>query len=1058
MNSNESLFEKVKEYIANLKSTTLEEKTEYTDREYLSILFNNLKPNSDITIQHEPKRSKKGFGSPDYVIRVNKSIVGYIEVKRIEQNLDETLKSDQIKKYKELSDNIILTNYIEFILIRSKEVIEREVLIFKSDLEKPKPTVSDTKINSVIDVFRNFFSTAPQRIKNIEELASFLSYRARMLKELIEKNLELSIFSKKTNTLVSTYNVLKENIYSNNFSINEFSDSIAQTITYGVFIARLNNKENIKISFNNIKEFIPSNFSLIRDILNLINDIGVNREYNSLKWILEEIINVVNSIDAELIFNEFSFTRTTLISKDPYLYFYEDFLAKYDANLRKAKGVYYTPSPVVNFIVSSLQKVLKKEFKLELGFATRDQVTVLDFATGTGTFLLEVIKAILDKITEKSGKRPEYIDNHILKNIYGFEYLMAPYAVAHLKLSQYLKEVCNVDFDNERTRLQVFLTNTLDITKIPDQKGLAGFFPAISEENELTNEVKHKEILVILGNPPYSTGSKNNNEYILNLMKKYKEIEGKSIKEKALISLNDDYAKFIRFAESKFEKPEEGLLGVITNNGYLDNITFRGMRYHLLKTFDEIYILNLHGNIRKKEKTDDGSIDENVFDIQTGVAIAIFIKFKEKEKKNKLASVYYKSIKGKREEKYEFLNKNNIYSITLEKLECSPPNYFFIKKDLSSEDIYSKGISLNYIFNEYSVGVKTHKDKIAIDYTEEKLLNKLNDFANLKEEDARNKYGIEKDSRDWKLAKAQEFLKSTNIDKNYVKQIQYRPFDSRFIYYSKNKGVVSIPLYKTMKHILEIENNIGIVATRFLSSNNFCHVLATSNIIEMGLISNRTSEAGYIFPLYIKEDQGVFSVIKENFKKDEKDNKDIFREFINTKYSKIFTPEEILGYIYAVLYSNIYRTRFIEFLKIDFPKIIFVDSVEIFEKLSRLGTSIINAHLLKDNLEIDRSIGEHTIKINQNKNKVIEKILYKEDTKELYYNPTCCFNNVSKEVYEYEIGSYQIIKNYLKYRKGKKLNIDEIEHLEKVIKVIHFTIKVQKEIDKIISTLKEFNE
>ncbi|AHH11707.1 N-6 DNA methylase (plasmid) [Borrelia coriaceae] len=1048
MNNKESLFE---EYIASLEKTSIVDKTEHTDRSYLQYLLKNFINNPSITIQHEPRRSKEGFGSPDYIVKTNESIIGYIEVKKIEKNLDDTLKSPQIEKYKELSSNIILTNYIEFVLIRNKEVIEREILITKEELEKPYLKLDSTKVNKVINTLNRFFESIPQRIKNIEDLASFLSYRTKALKELIEKNLELSMSFNKINTLVATYNVLKENIYSSNFTINEFSDSISQTITYGLFIARLNNKNSEKIDFYNIKKFIPSNFSLIRDILKLIDDIETNNEYNSLKWILEEIINVVNNIDSELIFEEFSFTSSCLNSKDPYLYFYEDFLSKYDDDLRKAKGVYYTSYSVVSFITRSLHETLKTKFNFERGLANRDKVTVLDFATGTGTFLLEVIKEILKEIKKESGKQEYYINTHILKNIYGFEYLMTPYAVTHLKLSQYLKEVFNVDFNNKDNKLQVFLTNTLDITTIPDQKSFTGLFPAISEENELTNEVKRKPILVILGNPPYSSESKNNNEYILNLVKEYKQIKNMPLNEKNHKPLNDDYVKFIRFAEHKFEKPEEGLIGIITNNGYLDNITFRGMRYHLLSTFDEIYILNLHGNLRKKEKTDDNKIDENIFDIQTGVAIAIFAKYKDELKKNQLAHIYYKSIRGKREEKYNFLDRNNIFSIDFEKLEYCPPNYFFIKKDSSNADIYSKGISLIDIFIEKNSGIKTKKDRIAIDYTEKELLKKLNNFAYLSEQDARIKYDIKKDSMFWKLTEVQEFLKTTNINPSYIKEISYRPFDSRFTYYSKNPGVVIEPRYKLMRHLLEIENNIGLITTRLLSSNNFCHALITFKISDMCIVSNRTKESSYVFPLYVKEDQGVFKdIVKENFKT-------TFRAFINTKYGKKFTPEEILSYIYAVLYSSTYRTRFVEFLKIDFPQIIFVDNIEIFLKLSDLGKRLIDAHLLKYTSKLNSNIGVHIIDLNQNPNKVIANILYKEEVNELYYNDTSKLINIPIEVYEYTIGSYQVLKSYLKYRKGRILGINEIEHLEKVAKVIHFTINIQREIDSIVLSLKEFN-
>lgn len=1035
------------EYINNLKSTVIEDKTELTDRVHLEKLLDKLKPSSKIQIQHEPKRHKEGLGAPDFIIRNNGNIIGYIEVKKIEQNLDDTLKSPQIEKYKQLSNNILLTNYIEFIWIKNGNLNLREVLVFKTDLEKNHTKIDNAKSNKIVSILNEFFKTPVEKIESTEKLASLLARRTKILKDLVEQHLDLYLSLKKQNTLVGTYSIIKGNIYNNELKVSEFADSIAQTITYGFFLAKLNNTSNSRIDFDNIKKFIPNNFALIQDILKLTDNIASSREYDSIRWILEELIDIVNNIDSKTIFEQFSFTQNVKSNdnnvKDPYLYFYEDFLAKYDKSLRKNKGVYYTPHSVVNFIVSSLNKILKYNFGLKNGFANREEVTVLDFATGTGTFLLEVIKCILKEIPKQTGKQKDYINDHILKNIYGFEYLMAPYAVAHLKLCQFLKKVCDFKFGNEHLRPQIFLTNTLDVTLISNQESFKAFFPAISEENKLVNEIKNKPILVILGNPPYNAESKNNNNYILNLIKSYKTIDNTPLNEKNIVSLNDDYVKFIRFSEHKIEIADEGLLGIITNNGYLDNITFKGMRYHLLKTFDEIYILNLHGNLRKKEKTDTGKVDENVFDIQTGVAIAIFIKYKEKLKQNKLANVYYKSIKGGREEKYSFLDKNTIFSIDAEKLKCKPPNYLFIKKDLKTEDVYSKGVSLEDIFIEYIAGIETQKDKIAIDLTKEKLLKKLNDLAYLDEQTARDRYDLKKDSRDWKLPIVQRFLKSTNIDAKYVKKIAYRPFDNRFIYYTESKGVITSPRYKVMRHILEIENNISFFSIRTLLLNDFHHALVSCNIMDKNFFSG----CSYVFPLYIKEDQGMLGgIIKENFKT-------TFKDFINFKYSKAFDAKEILGYIYAVLYSNIYRTKFIEFLKIDFPKIIFVDSVETFDKLSKLGIKLINVHLMKNDSELDSNIGIH---IGDN-NHIIEKIFYNKDTKELYYNSLCKFINTPYEVYEYFIGAYQVLRSYLKYRKGRELSIDDIEYLEKVIKILHYTINIQKQIDLITCKLEEFD-
>ncbi|AHH11428.1 N-6 DNA methylase (plasmid) [Borrelia coriaceae] len=1039
----------IKEYIHNLKNTAIEDKTEFTDRAYLEKLLNEIKPNPNIQIQHEPKRHKESLGAPDFIIRNNGNIIGYIEVKKIEQNLDDTLKSPQIDKYKQLSNNILLTNYIEFIWIKNGNINLREVLVFKTDLEKINTKIDQTKSDTVISILNEFFKTSVEKIENVEKLASLLAKRTKTLKDLVEQHLNLYIDLKKQSTLVGTYNIIKENIYNNELKVNEFADSIAQTITYGFFLAKLNNTNNLIIDFDNIKKFIPNNFTLIQDILKLIDNIAISSEYGNIRWILEELINIVNNIDSKTIFEQFSFTQNKNSNgehtKDPYLYFYEDFLVKYDKSLRKSKGVYYTPHSVVNFIVSSLNKTLKRNFNLENGFANRNKVTVLDFATGTGTFLLEVIKCILKEIPKQTGKQKDYINEHVLKNIYGFEYLMAPYAVAHLKLSQYLREVCNFKFESEQARSQIFLTNTIDLTPVSNQESFKAFFPAISEENKLVNEIKNKPILVILGNPPYNAGSKNNNAYILKLIKSYKTIDNIPLNEKAIISLNDDYVKFIRFSEHKIENADEGLLGIITNNGFLDNIIFRGMRYHLLKTFDEIYIINLHGNLRKKEQTDDGNNDENVFDIQTGVAISIFVKYKDSTKKHAFANVFYKSLKGKRLKKYEFLNTNDIFSIEFEQLNVKTPYYFFVKNNLDDENSYKEGISIKEIFKEYKIGVETQKDKIAIDFTKEELLNKLNDLAYLDEQTARNKYDLKKDSRDWRLPIVQQFLKATNIDEKYVKNIAYKPFDNRFTYYTNSKGVVSCPCYKIMKHILNIDNNIGLVTTRILSTNRFKHAFISSILVNRDCISSKS----YFFPLFLTEEQkSLESSLKENFKES-------FRKFINDKYPKQFKPQEILGYIYAILNSNIYRVKFYEFLKIDFPKIIFVDSVETFEKLSHLGTNLINAHLLKNTNKLDKSIGTHIS--NSNEKHIVQKIEYLKETKELSYNNNSKFTHVPCNVYEFVIGNYQVIKNYLKYRKGRELSIDEIEHLEKVIRVIHYTIDIQNQIDLTTCKLQEIN-
>ncbi|WP_210360869.1 N-6 DNA methylase [Borreliella garinii] len=498
------LLDVLKEYGVQLKENLREKKPEHSHRVYLKNLFDRIKPDDGSIIQCKPKESKETLRPPDYLIEKTGIIVGYIKVEDPGQDLYKILESPQIKRYKKLSKNILLTNYIEFILIKDGVVTLRESLMDLKDLEKEKIEIDTIKLNKVVGILDNFFLAVAEKIKNIEVLTSLLASRTRILRELIKENLELNLDEenidnielkfKKPNILTTTYETLIKAIYRKGFDISEFSDSIAQTITYGLFIAYLNNKSGVSIDFLNIKDFIPTNFYLMQNILKIIENISKKDEFSNINWILKELISTVNNIDSKVVFKQLSFDKLGLTLKDPYLYFYENFLAKYDRSLRSSKGVYYTPKSMVGFIVRSLHEILKKGFKLNNGFANKNEVKVLDFATGTGTFLLEVIKTILDNIPKESVKQEEYIDNHIFKNLYGFEYLIAPYVVSHLKLSQYLKDSCNVNFSSKDKRLKMFLTNTIDEKGITEKNGLNSLFYedlflSIDKENELVNEV-----------------------------------------------------------------------------------------------------------------------------------------------------------------------------------------------------------------------------------------------------------------------------------------------------------------------------------------------------------------------------------------------------------------------------------------------------------------------------------------------------------------------------------------------------------------------------------------
>lgn len=665
----------------------------------------------------------------------------------------------------------------------------------------------------------------------------------------------------------------------------------------------------------------------------------------------------------------------------------------------------------------------------------------MDFATGTGTFLLDVIKQTLETVPEGSkAKRDLIIKEHILKNFYGFEYLIAPYTIAHLKISQYLHEQ-GYDFsDNER--LQIFLTNTLE----PVSAQLNFLLPQLSKEGEQAQKVKEKPILVITGNPPYSGHSKNNGEWISHKIKDYYFIDGAPLGEKNPKWLQDDYVKFIRFAQDKMESVEQGIIGVITNHRFLTNPTFRGMRQSLMNTFDQMYFIDLHGSNKPKETKPDGGKDENVFDIEQGVAISILIKKKGLEKK-----VFHADFWGDREEKYIKCLKESIHSIEWASVGINKKfNLFKPQNELLSKS-YNLYSSVKEIFILSTNGIISKRDSLVIDFEKHSLIQKLKIFSDINKSDTEIAEHFQlplKDNDKWILNDARKHIQETSIKDDLCVKIHYRPFDIRFIYF--DDVLVARLVKKTMQNFLF--ENLGLICGRAgqnVAGDNWNLIFATKEMVDLNLYSRG---GGTSFPLYsYSQKVGLFANSQsDNIEKIENITKE-FRNFINNKYSKIYTPEEILGYIYAVLHSPIYRSKYDEFLKIDFPRIPFTDSSETFESLSVLGSELIQKHLLNQ-VPTDKEYKTLGIYKGDGNNTVEKPIFSPSPNGEgrgeaLYINKTQYFNNVPEAVYNFHIGGYQVLDKYLKDRKTHTLTIDEIENVENIVKVLAFTIRQMEQID-----------
>ncbi|GAA7602328.1 DNA methyltransferase [Helicobacter pylori] len=827
----------LKEYLESIKDLTLE-KNELTHRLFLHNLLDKLKNhfNKEFKIEHEPKRDQAS--QPDFRVSFQGLSIGYIENKRAGTDLRKIVESEknkQILKYLELNPNLMLTDYLNFVWVGKDEnnapLIKKEISVASLDeLSKPLKPNPQTE-RDLIELFKSFFNYEAAPITNAKDFATHLSPRTRCLKEALNKNQEKTQVS-------SIFNNFKAYLYEE-LSFEDFGDALAQTLTYSLFLAKLNHPFE-KINLDNVRNSIPKNFAVIREMADFLKKLD---EIKEIQWLLNEILSSINHVDMDSILKDLN------DDKDPYLHFYETFLSAYDPKLRESKGVYYTPDSVVKFIINALDSLLKTHFKdAPLGLKSaldNENIKLLDFATGTGTFLLEAFRKALETRKTSDGgistKEDKY--QNLLKQFYGFEYLIAPYAIAHLNLSQAFKEEFKKPL-KENDALKIILTNTLiQPSEIAAHRGLQ---PIFEKELKSAQKIKKDEkILIITGNPPYSGASSNESLFewevratygiepefqtieiekkvkltdkiqtLLNNIQKQKESGSKNAlkelknlhskyklqKEKNPKWLLDDYVKFMRFAQNKIESLGHGLFGFISNNAFLDNPTFRGLRRSLLECYDELYIINLHGNARKKEETPQGTKDENVFNIMQGVSINLFVK-KAPATKQK---IFYYDVYGQRAEKYAFLAQNDLNSIEWLELTPREPFYLLLPLETPLLEEYEQGFSVQDMFQVGGTGICSKKDHVVFHKDKESLLKLLKDFSTLEPSELRRKYNIKKDGRDWRLEYAIKDVKANaNNLEEYIVLCQYHPFDYRWTYYTgKSKSFIAYPRGDVFKHML----------------------------------------------------------------------------------------------------------------------------------------------------------------------------------------------------------------------------------------------------------------
>jgi len=986
---------------------------------------------SEVHVTTLPRQTEAG--NPDFRIWNGRDrITGYVEAKLpTEEYLDRVEASEQLRRYRETFPNLILTNFLEFRLYREGQQVQRvqfarpRVMI---ELGQVPPVEQGSDLR---DLLEQFFAFSLPQTYTAESLAVELAKRTRFLHDVVLDELREEQAGE-PGTLLGFYEAFQTYLIAN-LALEDFADLYAQTITYGLFAARTRaaNGFNRRMAFHNI----PRTIGILREVFRFIS-LGDLPE--QIAWIVDDISEVLAVADVAGLLDRFYHDGK---GSDPIVHFYETFLAEYDPKERERRGVYYTPEPVVDYIVRSLDRLLQDNFGKSDGLAATG-VTLLDPAAGTMTFVARACRQAVRTFEEKygAGGRTNFIREHILKNYYAFELMMAPYAVGHLKMSFFLEELGYRLGADERFRF--YLTNTLEMEELA-QTHLPGM-ASLAQESHLAGEVKRQRpILVILGNPPYSGHSANKGEWILGLIDDYKEVAGQPLGERNPKWLQDDYVKFLRFAQWKIAQAGEGVVGMITNHSYLDNPTFRGMRWSLLQTFDEIYVLDLHGNSLKRETAPDGSPDKNVFDIRQGVAIAFFVK--RGGETEELATVYHADLWGPRDGKYDWLLEHDVATTGWQETQPKPEFYLFVPRDEAALERYNEFIGVTELLPVHIVGIVTSRDRFVFDFDREALQRRIQMFRNpnLSDSVVRQAFKL-KDKKGWKLAEQRRKLREDEAWEERIVHCLYRPFDIRWLCY--HPELIERGREEVMRHMLTGDSLGLIVPRRVELAGGWYHALISGLPIEHVALSLKTID--YVFPLYLSPDtdrRDLFSVLETDERRPNLNPRAVAA--LAHAYGLEPTPEDIFYYVYATLYAPSYREKYAEFLKIDFPRVPFTTNHELFQTLAGLGRRLADLHLLRSH-ELDppaaRFEGEGDNRVARTKS---QGFAYDPRTERVHINRTQYFAPVPQEVWEYQIGGYQVAEKWLKDRKDRELGLKEIKTYCHIITAIQHTITLQEEID-----------
>ncbi|MFL6264199.1 MAG: type ISP restriction/modification enzyme [Thermoanaerobaculia bacterium] len=923
----------------------------------------------------------------DLQVRRGEGIAGYVEAKLPGTDLTKAFETEQLERYGSAFPNLLLTNFRELRLYRGRELAAR------AEIGRGDP-------GDLLDLFCDF---APPPIASAAELAPRMALRTRLLairlRELLKADPE------GTSELAGFYQAFSKHLVAG-LKPEEFADLYAQTLAYGLLAARWRARGPFDRRI--AAQSIPATSGLLRDVFRYISLADPPRE---VAWIVDEIVDLLAHASVHRMLE-----RAGRRGRDPVLDFYETFLHCYDAGLRRRRGVYYTPPELVSWVVRSVHRLLRTRLGRRDGLADPG-VTLLDPAAGTLTFVVEAVRRAVEEARSSGGGGvvPALVGDHLLRDFHAFELMMAPYAVGHLKMSLILEELGRPLREGER--VSFYLTNALEMEDL-EQSAIPGT-AALARESRLAGEIKKEaRITVVLGNPPWSGHSANRGTRLGG----YDHVDGEPLREKSAKWLQNDYLKFLRFAQWKADQAGEGIVALVTDHGYLDNPTFRGVRRSLLQTFDELYLLDLHGNGKKKERAPDGSKDANVFrDVRQGAAVAVLVKRPGLPKRVLRADLW-----GSRAAKLRWLEEHDVETTPWTEIDPQGPAFLFAPRDAALEREYRRGVSLPEIFPVHSVGIVTGRNAFAIDTDPTELERRVGRLRSetVPDEVVRHEWGAEDKGR-CRLDRARGRIRADADWRSRFRRILFQPFDWRTVFYEDS--VVERPRKEVMRHLL-VPGSLGLVAPR--QHKEEPGALVTGTLVAHKAVS--AFDINSVFPLYLYSEGGLYGARREP------NLDEAFLGRMKDRLGEEPSPELVLQYVYATLYSVPYRRRYADLLRVDFPRIPLPPDRGAFLELAGLGAVLIDLHLL-DSDRLDRP----AVRFEEGSGTLDGRREYR-DGRLIVNAGGQAFEGISREVWEYRIGGYQVLDRWLAGRSGRALRQKELQEFGRIAEALRWTVELQR--------------